>query len=211
MRPDPAHLGPRWPIERRPLAAATKLLLDLALSLALGFILLVPLTIVALLIKLTSRGPVLYRQERIGLHGRPFKIYKFRTMRLDAEARTGPIWASHNDPRCTALGRLLRRLSVDELPQLLNVLRGEMSLVGPRPERPFFVETFARELPHYHERHAMRPGVTGWAQIHGWRGDTSIEKRLECDLHYVRHWNLKLDLLVLVRTPWELVGGRNAY
>jgi len=211
LRADPAHVAERFPIQRRPVAAAAKLLLDFSISLALGLILLVPLTIVALLIKLTSRGPVLYRQERIGLHGRPFKIYKFRTMRLDAEARTGPIWASHNDPRCTALGRLLRRLSVDELPQLLNVLRGEMSLVGPRPERPFFVETFARDLPQYHDRHAMRPGVTGWAQIHGWRGDTSIEKRLECDLHYVRHWNLRLDLLVLFRTPWELVGGRNAY
>lgn len=210
MRPDPTS-APAWPIEQRRWAAAAKRLLDVGVALAMGLVLGLPLLAIALLIKLTSRGPVLYRQERIGWHGQPFWIYKFRTMRLDAEARTGPIWATHNDPRCTAVGRWLRRLSIDEFPQLLNVLRGEMSLVGPRPERPFFVERFSHELPGYMDRHAMRPGVTGWAQIHGWRGDTSIEKRLECDLYYVQHWSLWLDLLVLLRTPWELVGGRNAY
>lgn len=208
MRPDPAL---RRPGRRLAWGLGAKRALDLTAALGLGLLLLPALLLVAAAIKLTSRGPVLYRQERVGLGGRVFRIYKFRTMRLDAEAQSGPVWATHNDPRCTRLGRWLRRSSVDELPQLLNVLRGEMSLVGPRPERPYFVARFERQLPGYAERHAMRPGVTGWAQVHGLRGNTSIERRLEFDLHYVRQWSLGLDLRILLLTPRELLGGRNAY
>src|SRR5438132_1648819 len=140
---------------------------------------------IAVGLKLTTPGPVLYHQERMGVDGRRFRMLKFRTMRVDAEAETGPVWARPDDPRRTALGVFLRRTSLDELPQLFNVLRGEMSLVGPRPERPSFVEEFRRRVPGYMLRHKVKAGITGWAQINGWRGDTSIEKRIECDLYYL--------------------------
>jgi len=161
----------------------------------------VMLTIAAAL-KLTSTGPVLYRQERMGVDGRRFHMLKFRTMRVDAEARTGPVWARPDDPRRTGLGAFLRRASLDELPQLFNVLRGEMSLVGPRPERPSFVEEFRRRVPGYMLRHKMKAGITGWAQINGWRGNTSIEKRIECDLYYIERWSLGFDLKILIQTIW---------
>ena len=153
-------------------------------------------------LKLTTSGPVLYHQERMGVDGRRFRMLKFRTMRVDAEAETGPLWARPDDPRRTALGVFLRRTSLDELPQLFNVLRGEMSLVGPRPERPSFVEEFRRRVPGYMLRHKVKAGITGWAQINGWRGDTSIEKRIECDLYYIERWSLGFDLKILLQTLW---------
>jgi len=162
-------------------------------------------------LKLTSPGPVLYRQERMGVDGGRFRMLKFRTMRVNAEAQTGPVWATPDDPRRTRLGGFLRRWSLDELPQLLNVLRGEMSLVGPRPERPSFVEEFRRRVPGYMLRHKVKAGITGWAQINGWRGNTSIERRIECDLYYIERWSLAFDLRILVQTIWYGFRNRNAY
>jgi Undecaprenyl-phosphate glucose phosphotransferase len=162
-------------------------------------------------LKLTSSGPVLYRQERMGVDGRRFRMLKFRTMRVDAEAETGPVWARPDDPRRTELGAFLRRTSLDELPQLFNVLRGQMSLVGPRPERPSFVEEFRRRVPGYMLRHKVKAGITGWAQINGWRGNTSIEKRIECDLYYIERWSLSFDLKILIQTLWYGFRNRNAY
>jgi Undecaprenyl-phosphate glucose phosphotransferase len=188
-----------------------KHLFDLALgSLALAVAAPV-LTLVAVAIRLTSPGPVLLRQERMGLDGRLFHMLKFRTMRVGAEAETGPVWATANDERRTRLGAFLRRWSLDELPQLLNVLRGEMSLVGPRPERPVFVEEFRRKIPGYMLRHKVKAGMTGWAQINGWRGNTSLEKRIEYDLYYIERWSLAFDLKILLATLWRGFVGKNAY
>ena len=179
---------------------------------ALAFVVATPLMLaVALALKLSSPGPVLYRQERMGLDGRRFQMLKFRTMRLDAEAATGPVWARPDDPRRTRLGAFLRSWSLDELPQLVNVLRGDMSLVGPRPERPSFVDEFRRKVPGYMLRHKVKAGVTGWAQINGWRGNTSIEKRIECDLYYIERWSLGFDLKILLQTLWLGFFNRNAY
>ena len=166
--------------------------------------------LLALAVKLGSRGPVLFEQERVGLDGKPFRMLKFRTMRTDAEA-AGPSFAQAKDPRATSLGIILRRLSLDELPQLLNVLRGDMSLVGPRPERPVFIESFRRHIPRYQLRHMVKAGMTGWAQIHGLRGNTSIEKRVEYDLYYIEHWSLLLDVKILARTMAFGFLSRNAY
>ncbi len=166
---------------------------------------------IAIAIKLTSRGPVLYRQQRMGLDGRQFSMLKFRSMVLDAEAQTGPRWAVPDDPRRTGFGAFLRRVSLDELPQLFNVLRGEMSLVGPRPERPSFVEEFRRRVPRYMLRHKVKAGITGWAQINGWRGNTSIEKRIEYDLYYIERWSLGFDIKILLQTLWLGFHHRNAY
>jgi Undecaprenyl-phosphate glucose phosphotransferase len=179
-------------------------------ALALALAAPVMLAIVVAL-KLTSPGPVLYRQERMGVDGRRFHMLKFRTMRVDAEAATGPVWARPDDPRRTWLGGFLRRWSLDELPQLFNVLRGEMSLVGPRPERPSFVEEFRRRVPGYMLRHKVKAGITGWAQINGWRGNTSIERRIECDLYYIERWSLGFDLKILIQTFWYGFRNRNAY
>ena len=165
---------------------------------------------VALAIKLTSRGPVLYRQERMGMDGETFHILKFRTMRVDAE-RQGAQMASPDDPRRTRFGSLLRATSIDELPQLLNVLKGDMSLVGPRPERPVFIDEFKRQIPRYHLRHKVKAGITGWAQINGLRGQTSIQKRIEYDLYYIENWSLLLDLKILVRTALGGFLSKNAY
>ena len=158
------------------------------------------MALIALAIRLGDNGGALYRQERVGLDGRRFTILKFRTMPTGAEDRRGPIWSVSNDPRCTRLGALLRRLGFDELPQLWNVIRGEMSLVGPRPERPQFVGQFRTERPNYDRRHMVRPGLTGYAQVHGWRGDTDLGQRLRHDLHYVQRWSLTLDFYVFLRT-----------
>ena len=166
---------------------------------------------IATALKLVSRGPVLYRQERMGLDGQRFRMLKFRTMRVDAERETGPVWARPDDSRRTRLGTFLRRWSLDELPQLWNVLRGEMSLVGPRPERPSFVEEFRRRVPGYMLRHKVKAGITGWAQINGWRGQTSIEKRIEYDLYYIERWSLGFDLKILLLTFWSGFRNRNAY
>ena len=184
---------------------------DLGLG-ALALALAAPVMVaIAVAVKLTSPGPVLYRQERMGLDGRRFGMLKFRTMGVDAEAGTGPTWAVPGDPRRTRLGAFLRGLSLDELPQLLNVLRGEMSLVGPRPERPSFVAEFRRRVPGYMLRHKVKAGITGWAQINGWRGNSSIEKRIECDLYYIERWSLGFDLAILARTLWLVFRDKNAY
>lgn len=169
------------------------------------------MVLVALGIKLTSPGPVFFVQERVGGRGKVFRMYKFRTMRADAEEKTGPVWATSDDERKTALGALLRRLSLDELPQLFNVLRGEMSLVGPRPERPYFVDKFQTEVPRYTDRHRVKVGVTGWAQVHGLRGNTSVEERLKYDIYYVENWSILLDLKILVKTAFEVLFHRHAY
>jgi len=158
------------------------------------------LAIIALAIRVTDGGSVLYRQIRVGLDGAPFTIIKFRTMQEDAERDLGPIWAVPGDPRCTRAGQYLRRFGLDELPQLWNVLRGDMSLVGPRPERPEFVSEFRKEHHNYDLRHTVRAGLTGYAQIHGWRGYTSLEDRLRHDTYYVRNWSLALDLYILSMT-----------
>lgn len=176
-----------------------------------GIVLTLPLMLLtALAVKVTSRGPILYRQERMGMDGRTFDILKFRTMRIDAEV-TGAQMASREDPRRTPIGTFLRKLSLDELPQLFNVLRGDMSLVGPRPERPVFIEAFKRQIPRYHLRHKVKAGITGWAQINGLRGQTSIEKRIEYDLYYIQNWSLLLDLKILLRTAFGGFLSRNAY
>lgn len=177
-----------------------KRIFDMISSLA-GLILLSPVFLfVALLVKVTSRGPVFYRQNRIGLDGKHFKMIKFRTMVSDAEKETGPIWSPPNDRRVTKIGRLLRKFSIDELPQLFNVLIGNMSLVGPRPERPELVEKFKYNIPRYMLRHSVRTGMTGWAQVHGLRGNTPLDKRIEFDIYYIQNWSFRLDLQILWRT-----------
>ena len=189
----------------------TKRAFDLVFSCALLIGLAPVLLLLALGVKLTSRGPVLYRQERMGLDGQRFRMLKLRTMRVDAEVGTGPIWAAEDDPRRVPYGALLRRLSLDELPQFVNVLRGEMSVVGPRPERPFFVEQFRRTVPGYMLRHKVKSGVTGWAQVNGLRGNTSLEKRIQYDLEYIERWSLWLDVKIIVLTVVRIVFERNAY
>ncbi len=185
--------------------------MDIALG-ALALVIAAPLMLaIAALVKLTSRGPALFSQERMGLDGRVFRVWKFRTMRTDAEESSGPVWAVADDPRRTPIGGVLRRLSLDELPQLLNVLRGEMSLVGPRPERPVFIEEFRRHVPRYMLRHMVRAGITGWAQVNGWRGNTSIEQRIQYDLYYIENWSLLLDLKILALTFVRGFVHKNAY
>jgi len=165
------------------------------------------LLLTALLIKLDSSGPVLYIQERVGLDAKPFHCIKFRTMRVGSEDRTGPVWAAPNDPRVTRLGTFLRRHSLDEVPQFVNVLLGEMSVVGPRAERPVFVEQFSQMVPGYTRRHKEKVGITGWAQVNGLRGDTSIEERTNYDLYYVENWSIAFDLKIMIRTIWEMLRG----
>jgi len=178
---------------------------------ACGLVLLSPLLmLMAVLIKLDSRGPVFYVQERMGLDARPFQILKFRSMRQDAEDRE-PGWTVEDDPRTTRLGRIIRRLNVDELPQLINVLIGEMSLVGPRPERPIYVNRFRRSIPRYMNRHWEKAGMTGWAQVNGLRGDTSIVERTKYDLWYIENWSLLLDIKILLRTVFNVLRSPNAY
>lgn len=167
--------------------------------------------VVAILVPLTSRGPVLYRQERMGLDGRSFWILKFRSMPVNAEQKTGAVWAKPGDNRATWFGSVLRSSSLDELPQFWNVLRGDMSLVGPRPERPVFVDQFRHQIPGYMLRHKVKAGITGWAQVNGWRGDTSLEKRIECDLFYIQHWSVWLDLKIILMTVFRGFLSKNAY
>lgn len=163
----------------------------------------------AVLIKITSRGPLFYSQERCGEDGSLFNLYKFRTMRVDAEKETGPVWASEEDPRTTRVGRILRRLNWDELPQLWNVLKGNMSLVGPRPERPHFVNQFKEDIPRYMSRHLVKSGMTGWAQVNGLRGNTDIRERIKYDLYYMENWSLLFDIKIVILTL--LRGNLNAY
>jgi Undecaprenyl-phosphate glucose phosphotransferase len=188
----------------------TKRALDLVIA-AVCLVVVSPLfLLIAALVKLTSRGPIFYRQERVSFDGSRFGILKFRTMKIDAE-RAGPGWTRPGDVRVTQLGRFLRCTSLDELPQLFNVIRGDMSIVGPRPERPVFIEEFRRRVPRYMLRHKVPAGMTGWAQVHGWRGDTSIDKRIEYDLYYIENWSLLLDLKILFLTLFSGFKNRNAY
>ena len=178
---------------------------------AVGLVILSPiLMLVAVIIKLDSPGPVFYAQERMGLDANPFWCLKFRSMRTDAE-KDGPGWTVESDPRVTRLGRLIRRLSIDEFPQLINVFVGDMSLVGPRPERPVYVDQFRRSIPRYMDRHREKAGMTGWAQVNGLRGDTSIAERTKYDLWYIENWSLWLDFKIILRTFFSLFGSRHAY
>jgi Undecaprenyl-phosphate glucose phosphotransferase len=193
------------------LNAFVKRMMDVVLSL-FGLLLLSPLLLlIALLVKLTSRGPVFYQQPRCGLNGKTFNILKFRSMRVGAEKETGAVWAQKDDDRRTWFGTFLRKTSLDELPQLINVLIGDMSLVGPRPERPEFIEQFSRTIPSYFARHAVKAGITGWAQVHGWRGNTSLRKRLQFDLYYITHWTPWLDIKILWMTLFCGLVHKNAY
>lgn len=185
--------------------------MDILLSSIGLFLLGLPMGFVAFMVRLTSPGPVFFRQDRMGFDGEIFKMLKFRSMVVDAERTTGSVWAKRDDPRRTSIGKILRRTSLDELPQLLNVLKGEMSLVGPRPERPELIETFKNNIPNYMLRHKIKAGMTGWAQVNGWRGNTSLDKRIEHDLYYIENWSISFDLRILFLTLWKGFIGKNAY
>jgi Undecaprenyl-phosphate glucose phosphotransferase len=188
-----------------------KRVLDIVISLLLLGVLAIPLAIIALLVRLTSNGSALFRQERMGLDGRPFSIVKFRSMVDDAERDSGPVWTRENDARVTTLGKFLRRSNLVELPQLWNVLRGDMSIVGPRPERPHFVEQFKHRIPQYMLRHKVKSGMTGWAQVNGWRGNTALDKRIEYDLYYIENWSVRLDLKIMWLTVVKGFFHKHAY
>lgn len=210
-------LGGIHMLDLRPTLAETapylfqKRIFDIALSVII-LALTLPITLaIALAIKLSSRGPILFVQERVGLNGRLFRMFKFRTMQVTSKQEGDTVWTCPNDPRRTALGALLRKTNFDELPQFINVLKGDMSIVGPRPERPHFVEKFLQEFDRYNSRHTFKAGITGWAQVNGWRGDTSIAKRVEYDLYYLRNWSLTFDLQIITMTLLHLFDSRNAY
>ncbi|MBR5509562.1 MAG: undecaprenyl-phosphate glucose phosphotransferase [Lachnospiraceae bacterium] len=167
--------------------------------------------VTAVLVKTTSKGPLIYKQERVGLHNQTFQMYKFRSMEVQSTKSEKKAWTVRNDPRVTKVGKIIRKTSIDELPQLFNILMGDMSLVGPRPERPFFVEKFREEIPRYMVKHQVRPGLTGWAQVNGYRGDTSIKKRIEYDLYYIENWTLGLDIKILFLTFFKGFVNKNAY
>lgn len=167
--------------------------------------------VTAILVKTTSKGPLIYKQERVGLHNQTFQMYKFRSMEVQSAKSEKRAWTVRDDPRVTKVGRVIRKTSIDELPQLFNILKGDMSLVGPRPERPFFVEKFREEIPRYMVKHQVRPGLTGWAQVNGYRGDTSIKKRIEYDLYYIENWTMGLDIKILFLTFFKGFVNKNAY
>ena len=181
--------------------------MDILLS-AIALIVCSPLMFfIAIAVKRSSPGSVIFRQERVGRDGKPFYIYKFRSMRQDAEAGVGHVWASKNDPRETRLGRFLRRWCLDELPQFFNVFKGDMSLVGPRPEMSGLIDDFSKSIPHYLDRHRVKCGLTGWAQINGLRGNTSLEERIRCDLYYIENWSIGFDIKILLKTFWSIKGA----
>lgn len=184
---------------------------DLVFSGVLLILLSPSLLIIAILIKLDSKGPVFFRQERIGMDGKKFEMLKFRSMKTEAEKETGPVWAKEDDPRRTMIGSFLRRTSIDELPQLINVLKGEMSIVGPRPERPYFVEQYKSLVPKYLDRHRVKTGMTGWAQVNGLRGNTSLEERIKYDIYYIENWSLWFDIKIILRTIRAVVFSKHAY
>ena len=167
--------------------------------------------VTAVLVQTTSKGPLIYKQERVGLHNQTFQMYKFRSMEVQSARSEKRAWTVRDDPRVTKVGRVIRKTSIDELPQLFNILKGDMSLVGPRPERPFFVEKFREEIPRYMVKHQVRPGLTGWAQVNGYRGDTSIKKRIEYDLYYIENWTMGLDIKILFLTFFKGFVNKNAY
>ena len=183
-----------------PLNKALKYISDYIIAI-IAIIITSPIMVVtAIAIKLTSPGPIIFKQERIGYHGQPFKMYKFRSMKVQSPSEEKVEWTTKDDPRKTKVGDFIRRTSIDELPQFFNVLKGDMSVVGPRPERPYFVDEFRKEIPKYMVKHQVKPGLTGWAQIHGCRGDTSIKKRIEYDIEYVENWHMGLDLGIMIKT-----------
>ena len=184
---------------------------DVAFSLAMLLFALPFMIAIAAAVKLTSPGPVFFGQNRVGFKGDIFKMYKFRTMRTSSVLQGDTLWTSRDDSRRTCVGTFLRRTSLDELPQFFNVLKGDMSVVGPRPERPYFVEKFAAEVPRYGARHNLKVGITGWAQVNGWRGDTCIAKRVEHDLYYLQNWSLLFDLRILLRTVVHTLNAKHAY
>lgn len=191
--------------------AAMKRTMDIAGALC-AIILFSPVMLFsAIMIKITSPGPLIFKQDRVGLHNHTFMMYKFRSMDVQAPEKEKSKWTVKNDPRVTNFGKFMRKTSIDELPQLFNVLKGEMSLVGPRPERPFFVEKFKEEIPRYMIKHQVRPGMTGWAQVNGYRGNTSIKKRIEYDLYYIENWTLGLDVKILFLTIFKGFINKNAY
>jgi Undecaprenyl-phosphate glucose phosphotransferase len=188
-----------------------KRLVDIVGS-VVAIILFSPVMLVAAVgIKTTSKGPLIFKQERVGLHNKPFKMYKFRSMEVQNTADEKKGWTTKNDPRVTKIGKILRKTSIDELPQFFNVLKGDMSLIGPRPERPLFVEKFKEEIPRYMIKHQVRPGITGWAQVNGYRGDSSIKKRIEYDLYYIENWTMSFDFKILFLTFFKGFVNKNAY
>lgn len=177
-----------------------------------GIVVLSPvLLLLAALVKISSPGPVIFKQERVGLHSKPFYMYKFRSMEQQSEEEEKKAWTVRDDPRVTGIGKFMRRTSLDELPQLFNILKGDMSLVGPRPERPLFVERFREEIPRYMVKHQVRPGLTGWAQVNGFRGDTSIKKRIDCDIYYIENWTIGFDIKIIFLTFFTGFVNKNAY
>ena len=188
-----------------------KRIVDIIGSLLAFIVFGIPMLLVALIIKLTSPGPVIFSQVRIGRHNKEFKMYKFRSMEVQTDSEETKAWTIKHDPRVTGIGKFIRKTSIDELPQLFNVLKGDMSLVGPRPERPFFVDKFKEEIPRYMIKHQVAPGLTGWAQINGYRGDTSIRKRVDHDLYYIEHWTLGLDFKIIFLTFFKGFINKNAY
>jgi exopolysaccharide biosynthesis polyprenyl glycosylphosphotransferase len=197
-------------VVEKPVYQAVKRLFDVVVSALALLILGIPMLLLMPVIRADSPGPAIFRQERLGKGGKPFVIYKYRTMQMDAE-RDGPQWARAHDVRCTKLGRLLRRGHIDELPQLVNVLRGEMSLVGPRPERACFYQEFERYIRGFSQRLQVTPGITGWAQINGYRGDTSIRKRIEYDIYYIENWSMSFDFKIMFLTIFKGFINENAY
>ncbi len=188
-----------------------KRLVDIVTALV-GIVVSSPIMLLAAIaVGFTSRGPVIFKQERIGLHNKPFRMYKFRTMKVQKPSAEEKGWTTKNDPRVTKVGRFLRKTSIDELPQLFNILKGDMSVVGPRPERPQFVEQFKEEIPRYMVKHQVRPGLTGWAQINGYRGDTSIKRRIEYDIFYIENWTMSFDIKIMFLTIFKGFINKNAY
>jgi Undecaprenyl-phosphate glucose phosphotransferase len=193
------------------LNAIAKRVVDIVGSLV-GIIVISPvLLIIAILVKSTSKGPIIFKQERVGLHNKNFNMYKFRTMEIQKESEEKKAWTVKDDPRVTKVGKVLRKTSLDELHQLFNILIGQMSLVGPRPERPHFVDKFKEDIPRYMVKHQVRPGLTGWAQINGYRGDTSIRKRIEYDIYYIENWTMGLDIKIMFLTIFKGFINKNAY
>jgi Undecaprenyl-phosphate glucose phosphotransferase len=194
-----------------PLYVILKRVFDLAFSASVLIVAAPSFLIIALAIWLSSPGPIIFVQERVGLNGKLFRMFKFRTMMMSSTEEANTRWTVKNDPRCTRLGKILRKSGLDELPQFFNVLKGDMSVVGPRPERPVLVQKFMQSVGNYNRRHYLKVGITGWAQVNGWRGDTSIAKRVEYDLYYVRHWTMSFDLLIVALTLIRSFTGKNAY
>lgn len=190
---------------------ALKRVMDL-IGASVAIVLFSPVMLIAAAgVKMTSKGPLIFKQERVGLHNKPFQMYKFRSMEVQPEEEEKKGWTKKNDPRVTKIGKIMRKTSIDELPQFFNVLKGDMSLIGPRPERPLFVEKFKEEIPRYMIKHQVRPGITGWAQVNGYRGDTSIRKRIEYDLYYIENWSMAFDFKILFLTFFKGFISKNAY